>query len=180
MYKEFVFTCFIAIGSITMSCSNDLEEAKKVSKHVDANTETGTNVVINYSEYGKPRAKLIAKELVRVSFDFPKSEFPKGLELLVYGEDGHIETTLRAANGSIDETNKMMNARNNVEVINARGDKLNTEELIWNQTDKKIYSNAFVKITTAKEIIMGDSMVADERFTDYTIKKVTGTVKVTP
>ena len=179
MRKGFVTSCLIAALGIAMSCSNDLEEAKKVSKNVDANTETGTNVVINYSEYGKPRAKLTAKELVRVSFDFPKSEFPKGLELVVYGEDGHIENTLRAASGSIDETNKMMNARNNVEVVNARGDRLNTEELIWNQTDKKIYSNTFVKITTAKEIIMGDSMIADERFTDYTIKKVTGTVKVT-
>ncbi len=71
-----------------------------------------------------------------------------------------------------------MTARNNVVVVNIKGDTLSTEELIWSQNEKKIYSNSFVKIRTAKEIILGDTLVADEKFTNYTIKKVRGTVQV--
>ncbi len=177
--KQIHGRCFMLLFLTVAGCSNDLEEVKKVSKNVDANTELGVDVVMNYSEYGKPRATLTAKELIRNTDNFPKTEFPKGLQLVIYGEYGQIENTLKAKSGTVDETNKMMNARNNVEVVNAKGDRLNTEELIWNQTDKTIYSNSFVKITTPKEIIMGDSLIADEKFTNYTIKKVTGTVKIT-
>jgi Lipopolysaccharide-assembly, LptC-related len=63
-------------------------------------------------------------------------------------------------------------------VINAKGEKLNTEEIIWDEQKKIIYSNAFVKITTGDEIIWGIGMEANEDFTDYVIKKVTGKVKV--
>jgi precorrin-4 methylase len=71
-----------------------------------------------------------------------------------------------------------MTARKNVEVINAKGEKLNTEEIIWDEQKKIIYSNAFVKISTGDEIIWGIGMEANEDFTDYVIKKVTGKVKV--
>jgi hypothetical protein len=55
---------------------------------------------------------------------------------------------------------------------------LDTEELIWDESRKQIYSNAFVKITTIDEIILGNGMESNETFTDYTIKHITGKIKV--
>lgn len=146
---------------------------------MEANTEWGVDVQMDYSEYGRPRARLTAPELQRIIIsNMPKTEFPKGFRLVIYNESGQIENTLNAKYGLADDLNKNMVAQNNVEVVNIKGDHLNTEELIWNQNTKQIYSNKFVKITTKKEIIMGDSLIADEKFSDYTIKKVTGTVTV--
>jgi hypothetical protein len=65
-----------------------------------------------------------------------------------------------------------------VEVVNANGEKLNTEHLIWDEGKKKITSDAFVKITTAKEIIMGKGLEANQDFTQYEIKEVTGTIRI--
>jgi hypothetical protein len=71
-----------------------------------------------------------------------------------------------------------MTARNDVVVINKKGEKLNTEELIWDEQREQIYSNAFVKITTDDEIIMGNGLESNQTFTDYTVKHITGSIKV--
>ena len=71
-----------------------------------------------------------------------------------------------------------MVARNNVVVINEKGEKLNTEELVWDEEKELIYSNAFVKITTKDEIIMGTGMTANQNFTNYVIKNISGIIRV--
>ena len=63
-------------------------------------------------------------------------------------------------------------------VVNAEGEKIETEELIWNEKDAKISSDKFVKITTPDEILMGEGFEANEDFTRYKIKKVKATLKV--
>ena len=63
-------------------------------------------------------------------------------------------------------------------VVNQKGEILNTDELIWDEDKKIIYSNSFVKITTPDEIIYGNGMTANENFTDYVIKHITGTIRV--
>jgi hypothetical protein len=62
--------------------------------------------------------------------------------------------------------------------VNKDGEKLNTEHLIWDENQKKILSDAFVKITTAKEIIMGKGLESNQDFTQYQIKEVTGTIQL--
>ena len=71
-----------------------------------------------------------------------------------------------------------MTARDSVVVINNKGEIMNTDELIWDEDKKIIYSNSFVKIRTADEIIYGNGMTANENFTGYVIKNITGTIKV--
>jgi LPS export ABC transporter protein LptC len=169
---------YILILIIYSSCANDLEEVKRITSTADASMEIGTNMKIDYTEFGKPRATLTASLLHRFTEPTVHSDFPKGMHLVVVNENGSIENTLDAKFGSMDDSRHFMMATNDVVVVNIKGDKLNTEELIWDQNTKMIYSNKFVKIQTAKEIIYGDSLIADEKFTNYYIKRVTGTVTV--
>jgi LPS export ABC transporter protein LptC len=71
-----------------------------------------------------------------------------------------------------------MEIRYNVEVINEKGEKLNTERLVWDEQKKKITSNAFVKITTAKEVITGNGLEANQDFTKYEIKNIIATIRL--
>jgi LPS export ABC transporter protein LptC len=95
-----------------------------------------------------------------------------------YDERGKEATTLKADYGVRYELSKRMEVKYNVEVINVNGEKLNTEHLIWDEKKKKIISDAFVKITTAKEIIMGKGLEANQDFTQYEIKEITGSIRI--
>ena len=65
----------------------------------------------------------------------------------------------------------MYKASKNVVIIDVlKGDTLRTEEIIWDQRRRMIYSNVLVKQTKADgSVNYGDGFEADERFTKYTI-----------
>ena len=71
-----------------------------------------------------------------------------------------------------------MMVRDDVAIVNTKGELLNTEELTWKRREGKIYSDKFVRITTPDEIIYGTGFEAKQDFSDYTIKNISGTIKV--
>ena len=79
---------------------------------------------------------------------------------------------------SYDRT-KIMEARYNVIVENIQKDeRLNTEELFWDQNSNKIYSNKFVKITRGEEVLTGDGLVSDQNFDNIEIVNLKGLIEV--
>lgn len=162
---------------VANSGSKDLN---KLNQFVQADnlTETGKDVEILYTDLGKAKAKIITDELTRHIGQEGITEFKKGLKIYFFDAEGNTENQMSANYGKAFEAEEELYARDNVVIINAKGETLNTEELTWKRKDKKIYSNTFVKITTAEEIIFGEGLEAAEDFSDYVIKKVKGTIKV--
>jgi LPS export ABC transporter protein LptC len=78
---------------------------------------------------------------------------------------------------SYNESKKVI-LRRNVEVMNVKGERLNTEELYWDQKSGKIHTDKFVQITTAEQIIMGDGMTANQTFTEWEINRYRGTINL--
>jgi hypothetical protein len=71
-----------------------------------------------------------------------------------------------------------MEARKNVVVVNEKGERLNTEHLIWDEKKEKLLSDDFVKITTKDEIFYGNGFEANQDFTKYRIYKLKGTISL--
>ncbi|MFN8277676.1 MAG: LPS export ABC transporter periplasmic protein LptC [Chitinophagales bacterium] len=159
-------------------CKNDLDEARLVTSRSNVNIEHGKDIEIRYSDHGLTKIKAFAKTATRFNTEQPYMEFADGVKIYFYDAQNQVQSVMTANYASAVENSSLMTARKNVEVINEKGEKLNTEELIWDEKKKIIYSNAFVKITTADEIIFGNGMTADETFTNYTIRKISGRVKV--
>lgn len=172
------FLVLILCSTLLISCKNDLDEARLVTSRANVNIEEGKEIDIVYSSLGENKIKAHAPTLLRFNTERPYIEFPKGIKVDFYNEAGAIGTTMTAKHATMQDGSSLMTARNDVVVINEKGERLNTEELIWDESQKLIYSNSFVKITTADEIILGNGMESNQTFTDYTIKKVTGRIKV--
>lgn len=108
----------------------------------------------------------------------PYTELPDGLKILFFDESAKVESQLTAGYGISYEKSDEMIVRNNVEAVSVKGDKLNTEELVWSQKTQKISSDKFVKITTRDEIIFGDGFESNQDLTNYKIKKIRGTIRL--
>lgn len=163
---------------LVCGCKNDTSNLDWISKRSNVNIERGKDIEIIYSSGGENKIKAIAKEVHRFNVEKPYMTFPNGIKVNFYDATGNVETVMEANTATVYDGSSMMTAKSNVEVINAKGEKLNTEELIWDESKKMIYSNSYVKISTEDEIILGEGMEANETFTDYTIKKITGVIKV--
>ncbi len=155
-----------------------MEEAKLITSRANVNIEHGTNVQINYSDNGVVRIQASGPTATRHNTEKPYLEFTDGIQILFFDANHAIESKLTARYATAIENSKSMTARDSVVVVNNKGEHLNTDELIWDEDKKIIYSNSFVKISTADEIIYGNGMIADENFSNYTIKRITGTIKV--
>ncbi len=169
----------VALFLITITgCENSLTEIKKISTDIDATVETAENIEILYSTDAHVRARLTSKELKRFVTRKPYLEFNKGVSVTFFDEQLIQSSKLTAGYGRVDEQTNEMIAKNNVEVLTSKNEKLNTEELIWDSKNKKIYSEQFVTIQTKDEIIYGDGIEANEDMTNYKIKKIRGTISL--
>lgn len=168
-----VFSAFTGI-----SCRTDPKKAKEVTAVHDVRTEFAKSVEILYSDSGKLRVKIMAPELRRYYTGNPYNEMSGGITVYFYDDSMHISSKLTAGRCVTYEKEEKMRVQDNVVLLSAKGEKLNAEELIWDEKAGRVYSDKFVKITTPEEIVFGDGFEADQAFTRYKVKKIRGTITV--
>lgn len=171
------FPVLLACG-ILFSCENDMEEVASLSK-TKLPVRKGKNVELIYSEKSDVQIKITAPLMEEYAGARNYIEMREGIKALFYDSLMRVTSTLTSkyAINLIDE--QKMEARNDVEVVNEKGEKLNTEHLIWLQDSAKIYSDEFVKITTENEIIMGEGMEANQDFSKWKIHQIKGIINLT-
>ncbi len=161
-----------------MACENNLQQVNQFIVSPNAPIETGVDEQILYSDSAHLKVKLITPLLLHFIKDTSYIEFPKGLHAYFYNDSGLITNELKANYGIRYESVSKMEVEKDVELTNAKGDRLTTQHLTWDEQRKLIYTNDFVKIVTAKETIFGDGLEANQDFSQYTIKKPKGSLKV--
>ncbi len=174
VFLSFVFT----------SCENDIAVVNSITSAAEKALpiQSSKNAEYIYSDSAIVRARLNAPQIDNYGGKKPYMELPKGMNIVFFQEDKKEQTKLTANYGiGYDNGNgvmEKMEAKGNVIVVNEKGETLNTEHLIWNAFTKKIYTDAFVKITTKDQVIVGDGMEADQDFSSYEIKNVKGTFDI--
>ena len=144
----------------------------------NAPVETGIDEQILYSDSAHVKVRLLTPLLLHFVKDTSYIEFPKGLHAYFFNDSGKTTTELKANYGIRYESVSRMEVKNNVELTNVKGEKLTTQHLTWDEQRKLIYTNDFVKIVTAREIIYGDGLESNQDFSQYNIKHPKGSLKV--
>lgn len=165
---------------ILCSCENDVKEIESLSKKKNEPVSRGRNVELIYSEKSNVKINITAPlmEEYGLEEDNKYMEMKEGIKVLFYDSLMNITSTLTANYAINRVAEKIMEAKDNVVVVNDSGDVLHTEHLIWLQDSSKIYTDEFVKITTADEIVMGEGMEARQDFTKWKIHKIKGIINI--
>jgi len=173
-----IFRLFIVIffAFLFFSCGDKIDTVPVLKSGEPL--EKGRNVEMLYSDSAMMKAKLKSPLVYRYVDSTTRVVFPVGMHLDFYDEHGNISSWMTSEYAIRYENTKKMEARKNVVVVNTKGEKLNTEHLVWDQEKKRIYTEAPVKITTRKEVLKGIGLEADENFAKWRIKNVTGTFDV--
>jgi len=160
------------------ACENDIEKVKLLGLHDQSPVESAKNIKILYSDSAKVEVELTAPVMNHYATENPYLEMPKGLKAIFYDESLNVKSRMTADYGIRYEKEQKMEARKNVVVINAKGEQLNTEHLVWDERSEKLLSDEFVKITRKDEIIYGDGFEANQDFSKYKIFNIKGTISV--
>lgn len=161
------------------ACSNKVEEVRFYSKSERIPIETQRDLHLIYTDSTFKRMEMKAPLAESYpNLNEPQREFRRGLKVRFFDPQGQEDSRLRA-DYALQLVNKgLWEARGNVVVNNRKGEQLNTEKLFWDSQQEIIYTDAFVKLTTPEEVIMGEGFKADQNFSNYEIYRVTGTINV--
>lgn len=141
-YNKLVHAAAIVFGCFFMiACENDLNEVRDLGKKKPG-IEEGKNIVSYLSMNGKMKAKLSAPLLFRYQGDSAlKSEFPQSLYVEFFNDSTKIESTLSAKYGRYLENENKVFLRDSVVIIRVNGDTLLTDEMYWDQSLSKFYTD---------------------------------------
>lgn len=169
----------LLLALLAGSCKNDPKEIDKLVNKGTPQEDRATDVTILYSEYGKTKVRLYAKEFIRNEVAKPPyTDMKNGLKVEFFNDSLKVESVLTARYGRIYEKQENVLLRDSIVVVNKKGERLNTEELVWNQSIRKFYTEKFVKIYTPTQVMYGDGLEANEDFSWYEIKNPKGIVQV--
>ena len=137
------------------------------------------DIHILHSDSAVLRSEITAPK--QLEFANGNLEFPEGIDIQLFNVNGLLETTLRADRGFFMRDQNLYRGEGDVQVKNLSKDqRLQTEEIFWNQAEKKIYTEKFVTIQERQTIFNGTGMEADDSFSNYRLKKVRDSRTVLP
>jgi LPS export ABC transporter protein LptC len=162
-----------------MACTDPIPETRQVFTQDDVAVEVGEDVEILYSDSAVVRVRVTGPVLHNHSGrEKPRQEFPEGIKMDFMMPDLSVRSVLTAKKATRYQEEGKIIARDSVVLTTIKQEKLETEELIWDEKTAKIHTDKFVKVTQPGEIIYGFGLEADQDFSYWKILVPKGRIKV--
>ena len=155
-----------------------MEEIDRVINREMTAVETAKKVSMLYSDSAKVKVRVEGPIMLRhLDKENPRQEFTEGVKVVFFADRQKVESVLTAKYALRLEKKNQIIVRDSVVWESYDGEKLETEELIWEERRGKIFTNRFVTITKPEEVIYGYGFVAKQDFSEWSINAVEGELK---
>ncbi|MCB9305061.1 MAG: LPS export ABC transporter periplasmic protein LptC [Lewinellaceae bacterium] len=172
------FFIFPLVG-IAYACSDLKKETRQVYTLDDVAVETARDVEILYSDSAIVRVRVTGPVMYNyIDRENPRQEFPESVKIEFLEPDLSIKSTLTAKKAMRYQEKGQIVARDSVVLTTAEQEKLETEELIWDEKTAKVFTEKFVKVTKPGEVIYGYGLEAEQDFSYWKITVPKGRIKV--
>lgn len=158
-----------------MSCENDINEVNRITNAANKSIEILTNVEILYSDSALLKVRITGDTLIRYLVSPQgKDVFPAGIKVEFFNDSGHITNTLTAHRAERILRKQQVICSDSVLLRSTNREELLTNELIWDEPKKIVFTDKFVRLSRPNEIIYSYGFKADQNFTKYEIKAISG------
>lgn len=170
-----VIVLLLAVG-----CKNDLDHVAAIELPQAGPSRVTLGAEYFFTDSGRVRNRLRAGRIAEWTEEPKRTELSEGLELVFYDSTGAGSSTLTARRGLIEPAAERMEVYEDVVFVNARGERLETEQLTWLQDSARVRTDRPVRVLRGNTIIKGHGLDADEDFDRYTIRRITGVLHQEP
>ncbi|HJI19345.1 MAG: LPS export ABC transporter periplasmic protein LptC [Alistipes sp.] len=173
-------------GSALLLSSCHKEEATLAADQQVRMTEYSENLSVITSENGQKSYHFTAPLMEGYTLARePYREFRKGVRIVTYNKGDSLSTvdaTLTANYAIYYEKRELWEAKGNVVIVKEDGKRLYTQQLFWNATTKRIYSNVDTRIVDGVDNFIGEGFESDDELRKWKFRRMKGrmTVEVTP
>ncbi|HPK10215.1 MAG TPA: LPS export ABC transporter periplasmic protein LptC [Saprospiraceae bacterium] len=181
MSRFYYFSIFLLFIGV-YSCTNDVKDVDALVSPTEAQKEIGKNVTIYYSDSAVVKVKIRGPLLERYTErDDPKDVFPQGVFVEFLDLHGKPYSWLEADRAVRSENEHLIYVSGHVKFYNSNNDKLESPELIWDESNEIVKTDKFVRITQPErgDTTYGYGFEANQNFTRFEIKrKVQGKINI--
>jgi LPS export ABC transporter protein LptC len=178
MIKIVWLSAFVALIGLT-GCSSDKTSKSNQLESSDSVMRPDSEVRharIYLYDKGRITTEIYSEEIHK--FEDLDSTMGYQLDIDFFDTTGQVMSQVVGDSGVIRENSGQLSIYGNVVVITEDNTKLETDYLFWNTTTDKIYTDAFVKITTEDGVLTGWGLEGDQKLSSYQIlSKVSGSAK---
>jgi len=170
-----VVLCFVS----WTACENDPGEVAALFIDERPDAEIITDFQTIYSDSANIKVRITGPKLLRFqeANDYVQL-FPEGVLVEFFDDEREVSSTMKAGYGIRYENEERVVVRDSVVWDATAGDKLNTEELIWEAKEQRIYSDRFVRLRQGDKEITGVGFESNQDFTRSKVRAIQGVVSL--
>jgi len=177
--KYYLLEAVLVAGTVLLSSCEKRDLVVKDLQIKEMPSLSARDLETMYTDSGKVTL-MVRTPLVQqfTSKEDPYTLFPEGLTVLFYEMKSEPQASITSRYARYTEKDDVWELRDSVVAVNSEGDILETELLYWSEPRERIWSDRFVRFTHNDQIIMGTGFESDTRFTNWSIRNVTGTIYI--
>ena len=160
----------LLLMTLVAGCSNDDKSSNVGSMTTDTAAHPDSEVSgakIYLYDRGQVTTEVVADKILK--FESRDSTMAYVVDINSFDSLGNAATHVVGDSAIIKESDGRFTIYGNVIVTTEDGMRLETDYLHWNSKNDRIYTDAFVRITTPTEVVRGWGMEADRRLKRYKI-----------
>ena len=171
------FLVFVITTAI-LSCHTNPQKIEALVKDTEEPVVSSEEVEWFYTKNGVATHRLTSPKVLRFGGQKEYIEFPAGLEIFSFNTQGEQEAFMKSDYAIQYLADKIIEAKGSVLLENLKGEKLETEFLVWNENRNEIFTEELVKITKQGLSIMGYGFESNTSFSKYTLKNTRGIINL--
>ncbi|HEY9533312.1 MAG TPA: LPS export ABC transporter periplasmic protein LptC [Mucilaginibacter sp.] len=162
------------------ACENDLKKITEISsKYVSQPIDTTKGVDVIYSDSAIVKGRMTAPIMVHFNISDPINILPKGVKIVFYDYNAQENGSIIADSAVYHTVEQRVEFYHHVVYTTKKGDTFKSDELIWDQTKKTMFSNKPVQIIMANgDILNGTNFTSDDNLRYPQMKQGTGAFDV--
>ena len=179
-YALALITIVLGLLMMTSSCTNDIKDVNNIVSSGQYQEEKALNVEIIYSDSAEVKVRIYSPVMKRYTANGASyDEFPEGLKVEFLSPSKKVTSWLVADYALRKDKEKKIYVEKNVILYNKTNDKLETDELVWDEEAEEVYTSRPVKISQPSkgDTSFGYGFKADQEFSRFEIKRKFSAIK---
>ena len=166
------------IATAILSCQTNPQKIEALVKGLKEPVVSSEELEWFYTKNGTASHRLTSPKALRFGGQKEYIEFPSGLEIFSFNTQGEQEAFMKSDYAIQHLDDKIIEAKGAVLLENLKGEKLETEFLVWDEKRNQIFTEALVKITKQGQSIIGEGFESNTSFSKYTLKNSRGIINL--
>ncbi len=161
---------------LIMGCESNFKEVQKINFSEFMPSGEAENFNLKYTDSGKIKSILVSPKMLDYSnVEFPFTEFPKGIHVTMYDNNGK-RTFITSEYAVTFKGTDLIDLQKNVKISNESGQFLETQQLYFDQKNEWFFTEKKFKFTDPKGVSFGEGIDFSKDFKIVNSQRINGAI----